>query len=365
VEINETLPEFEVYRLFGKVYNVKFNSSGGIVKLRSIGISGIGMEDLTDNDYNDMICIADNGKFFDFVGNTCKFTVAGTTTITGGLTAGTSKNGVTYEGPALASYVPGLISPVFQNTLTPTEEIQGKTFIMTWRNVDFPEDGKYNLTALADDLVIVRVDGVEVGRSKVFEDKRTFLFNATKGKKSVQLELSNIRIANTGFKENPVVTFVEIIKNSSVSKVAPLPWTTNPIGVSAILIPPPCPKLVKGKGIISRVIVEDGGNSYACPPGKIRNPETGLCEIPPKECPPGQILDQKTGECINLCPPGKVYDKVTKKCITPPIDCPPGQVYDPVTQRCVDLPPGPQPPGPQPPTGELPPPPQYPCLSNT
>jgi len=341
-QINETLiRSVEI----GKVYDVKFNSSGGIVKLRSIGISGIGMEDLTDNDYNDMICIADNGKFFDFVGNTCKFAVAGTTTITGGLTAGTSKNGVTYEGPALTSYVPGLISPVFQNTLTPTEEIQGKTFIMTWRNIDFPEDGKYNLTALADDLVIVRVDGVEVGRAKVFEDRRTFLFNATKGKKSVQLELSNIRIPNTGFRENPVVTFVEIIKNSSVSKVAPLPWTTNPIGVSAILIPPPCPKLVKGKGIISRVIVLDTGNGYSCPPGLVLNPETGKCEPPPKECPPGQILDPKTGQCINICPPGEVYDKVTKKCIKPPIDCPPGQVYDPVTQKCVDLPPNPCPPG--------------------
>jgi hypothetical protein len=259
--------------------------------------------------------------------------------------SGTNKDGVTYEGPALASYVPGLISPFFENTLTPTEEIQGKTFIMTWRNVDFPEDGKYNLTALADDLVIVRVDGVEVGRAKVFEDRRTFLFNATKGKRTVQLELSNIRVPNTGFRENPVVTFVEIIKNSSVSKVAPLPWTTNPIGVSAILIPPPCPKLVKGKGIISKVIVDDPGNGYACPPGLKLNPETGKCEPPPKECPPGQILDPKTGECINICPPGEVYDKVTKKCIKPPIDCPPGQVYDPVTQKCVDLPPNPCPPG--------------------
>jgi hypothetical protein len=329
----------------GKIYNVKFNSGFesnrgvGVIKLKSIGNSGVGMEDLIDNDYDDLVCIADNGRFFDFVGNTCKFTITGTTTTTGGLTSGTSKSGVTYDGPTLTSYIPGLISPVFQNVLTPTEEIQGKTFIMTWRNVDFPEDGKYNLTALADDLVIVRVDGVEVGRAKVFEDRRTFLFNSTKGKRTVQLELSNIRIPNTGFKENPVVTFVEIIKNSSVSKVAPLPWTTNPIGVSAILIPPPCPKLVKGKGIISRVIVEDGGNTYACPPGLELNPETGKCEPPPKECPEGQILDPKTGECINLCPDDKVYDKVTKKCITPPIDCPPGQEYDPVTQKCVDLPP--------------------------
>jgi hypothetical protein len=216
---------------------------------------------------------------------------------------------------------------------------------MTWRNVDFPEDGKYNLTVLADDLVIVRVDGVEVGRAKVFENERTVLFNATKGKKTVQLELSNIRIENTGFKENPVVTFVEIIKNSSGSKVTPLPWTTNPIGISAILIPPPCPKLVKGKGIISKVIVNDPGNGYACPPGKIRNPQTGECEDPPTQCPPGKILDIKTGKCIDLCPPDKVYDPILKKCIKPPIDCPSGQVYDPVTQRCVEKEPSPGAPG--------------------
>jgi hypothetical protein len=255
--------------------------------------------------------------------------------------SGSNKDGVIYEGPDLASYIPGFLSPYFKNTLTPTEEIQGKTWIMTWRNVDFPEDGKYNLTVLADDLVIVRVDGVEVGRAKVFENEGTVLFNATKGKKTVQLELSNIRIENTGFKENPVITFVEIIKNSSGSKVTPLPWTTNPIGISVILIPPPCPKLIKGKGTISKVIVNDPGNGYACPPGKIRNPQTGECEDPPTQCPPDQIFDTKTGKCIDLCPPDKVYDPILKKCIKPPIDCPSGQVYDPVTQRCVEKEPSP------------------------
>ena len=206
--------------------------------------------------------------------------------------SGSNKDGVTYEGPPLASYLPGLISPFFENTLTPTEEIQGKTWIMTWRNVDFPEDGSYNLTTKADDIVIVRVDGVEVGRSLTFEDKRTFLFNATKGKKSVQLELSNVRLPGTGFNENPTYAFVEIIKKSSISKALPLPWTTNPIGISAILIPPPCPKLIKGKGVISRVIVLDPGNNYACPPGQTLNPETGRCESPPvleQEALPAQL----------------------------------------------------------------------------
>jgi hypothetical protein len=259
--------------------------------------------------------------------------------------AGSVNGDVTYDGPTLASYVPGTISPLFQNTLTPTEEIQGKTWGLAWQNVDFPEDGKYVLTVLADDLVIVRVDGIEVGRAKVFENKKTFFFNATKGKKVVQLELVNSRLPGTGFKENPVYTFVEIIKNTIVNKVAPLPWITNPIGVSAILIPPPCPKLVKGKGVIKKVFVEDPGNGFACPPGKKLNPNTGKCEDPPTQCPIGQTLDPKTGQCIDLCPKDQVYDPITKKCIIPPIPCPKDQVYDPITQKCVNLPPNPCPTG--------------------
>jgi hypothetical protein len=65
--------------------------------------------------------------------------------VAGGLTSGIDRDGVTYEGPVLTSYVPGFISPLIQNTLTPTDEIQGKTWIMNWKNVDFPEDGVYNL----------------------------------------------------------------------------------------------------------------------------------------------------------------------------------------------------------------------------
>jgi hypothetical protein len=201
--------------------------------------------------------------------------------ITGGLTSGTSRDGVTYEGPALASYRPGLLSPFFENTLTPTEEIQGKTWIMTWRNVDFPEDGKYNLTALADDLVIVRVDGVEVGRAKVFEDRRTFLFNATKGKKSVQLELSNIRTPNTGFNENPVVTFVEINKNVSLLRTGSgKSWDENPIGVGAILIPPPCPRKISGKGVVTDIIPTSPGNGYLPPVSPTPTPPSTVLVTP-------------------------------------------------------------------------------------
>ena len=36
------------------------------------------MEDAGDNDYNDLICSASSGKFYDIVGSTCKFIVEST-----------------------------------------------------------------------------------------------------------------------------------------------------------------------------------------------------------------------------------------------------------------------------------------------
>jgi hypothetical protein len=47
-----------------------------------------------------------------------------------------------------------------------------------------------------------------------------------------------------------------------------LPWTVNPVGISAILIPPPCPKVVQGKGKVVDIIVKSPGNGYTNPPGK-------------------------------------------------------------------------------------------------
>jgi hypothetical protein len=271
----------------GKVYEVEFSTNENPGTL-GINGSSVVYRSPVDNSIDATISI-DKGRFFNIrPGNKCSFVVGEPippAPITGGLTGGTSRDGVTYEGPALASYRPGLLSPFFENTLTPTEEIQGKTWIMTWRNVDFPEDGKYNLTALADDLVIVRVDGVEVGRAKVFEDRRTFLFNATKGKKSVQLELSNIRTPNTGFNENPVVTFVEINKNVSVLREGSgKSWDENPIGVGAILIPPPCPRKISGKGVVTDIIPTSPGNGYL-PPVSPLPPPPSTVSVTPSDVP--------------------------------------------------------------------------------
>jgi len=191
-------------------------------------------------------------------------TTTSTTTSTEIINQSPTAKGVVYEGPTpIANYTGDFISPVFQDVNAfPSEEIQGKTWIFRWTNVDFPVDGQYTLESEADDELIIRVDGVKVGVSKVFEGRRKTTFNATKGKKTVELELSNIRISNTGFALNPVVGFAQITVPVDVATGVSQPWSTNPVGISAILIPPPCPKKVTGKGVVCRVIVDDPGNGF-------------------------------------------------------------------------------------------------------
>ena len=195
---------------------------------------------------------------------------------------------MTYEGPALTSYIPGYISPVFQNVLTPTDEIQGKTWIMTWKNVDFPEDGQYDLITKADDLVIIRVDGIEVGRHNLGVDGENFKqssFNATKGKRTLELELSNLSFPNTGFPENPVYTSVEINKNVSLLRTGSgKSWDENPIGVGAILIPPPCPRKISGKGVVTDIIPTSPGNGYL-PPVSPLPPPPSTVSVTPSDVP--------------------------------------------------------------------------------
>jgi hypothetical protein len=189
-----------------------------------------------------------------------------------GLSGGT-KGGVTYAGPTeLASYRKGFLSPLFQEINEPTEEIQGKTWVMRWENVDFPVDGRYKIRTECDDVARIFIDGVRVQTARLgvrdikADPVRYESFNATKGKKTVEIRLRNIRIPNTSFQENPTVVKMDITTDINVSTGRSKPWTTNPVGISAVIIPPPCPLKVVGKGRVCQVIVDDPGNGYPKPP---------------------------------------------------------------------------------------------------
>ena len=92
-----------------------------------------------------------------------------------------------------------------------------------------------------------------------------------KEREHVELTLTNIQL-NATILTNPTVAAVKITKKAQVAKVDPRtgtaqgkPWTVNPLGISAILIPPPCPKKINGVGIVTSVIITDPGNGFDPP----------------------------------------------------------------------------------------------------
>ena len=196
--------------------------------------------------------------------------------VSGGVTGGTIKDGVSYSGPQLASYAKGALGPYLTPAFKDDEDyianFNGKTWIMKWENVNFPETGAYNLKMQADDELKMRVDGREVGVAKVKQGVRTYNFDiSTKGTKTVELELTNLDF-NAEFKRNPTVASAIITRKTSVAikvdgKVKTKSWKENPIGVSAVLIPPPCPNVVGGQGVVGPVIPTVPGNGYKPPTG--------------------------------------------------------------------------------------------------
>ncbi len=249
-------------------------ADGGVLMLEDIpNVPAVQQGGIT---FDDLVCTASQGRFYDITKNRCKFKVERQSpTAQGTLIGGTVRDGVIYEGPKLATYARSdkfgaFISPYH----TTPEEIQGKTWLMKWNNVTFPETGQYSIEMEADDILKVRVDGKDVGgikQGKEFYKKINFNI-ATKGSKTLELELTNLSFPGTTFKQNPVVAGVIIRKKMNVSvkvdgKIKTKSWKENPVGVSGILIPPPCPQVVGGKGVVEDVRPICPGNGFKPPTG--------------------------------------------------------------------------------------------------
>ena len=128
------------------------------------------------------------------------------------------------------------------------------------------------------------------------------------------------------------------------------PWTINPLGVSAILIPPPCPKKINGVGIVTDVIITDPGNGFDPP---VRSPDPDLPSGPPVIMEIDKIISEDEG--INYGPDDKVCVVNTETgeevCFIPPKG-PFGEIPDFDPRKTP-----PAPPGPPDPTDPVPPPP--------
>ena len=182
------------------------------------------------------------------------------------------KGGIKYTGPAITSYrKKGLnpkdhlgpyLSPFFAFGRQATEEIQGREWKFTWTDVDFPIDGKYTFRTEADDKMIVRVDGRKVQTTELAENIEEKDKKFTKGKKTIEITLENSNQPGTNFVLNPVYCGLEILANVPEEINDQSSWKKNPVGASAILIPPPCPQVIGGVGIVTDVIITTPGVGY-------------------------------------------------------------------------------------------------------
>jgi len=179
---------------------------------------------------------------------------------------------IKYIGPLITSYkkkgrnpkdhLGPYLSPFFVFGRQATDEIQGREWKFTWENVDFPIDGKYTFRTEADDKMVVRVDGKKVQTTEVFEniEERTRRFS--KGKKTIEITLENSNQPGTNFVLNPVYCGLEILAQVPTEINDQSSWKKNPVGASAILIPPPCPQEIGGVGVVDDVRITTPGNGY-------------------------------------------------------------------------------------------------------
>ena len=319
----------------GRVYEVEVTSAQSKtgVRLRDKDGSILQMEEHTDNDWGDIQCSATQGRFYDFINGpnraTCKFKVEGKVINSGGLGGGTAKDGVTYEGPEIASYRSSALGPDLSPSFIDEQDFRanmmGKSWKCTWKNVDFPEDGQYVIKSLADDAVTIRLDGVEIGNARVWENVKSSHFNATKGKRTLEATFSNIEgdITST-FATNPVYFAFKITKRMRVGTGKAKAWSDNPIGISAVLIPPPCPKKISGKGVITEVIVDDPGNGFPRPGGDGYPATLRLKDIHIKDrginydCTKDEvIIEPSFGAKLSLCQ-CTPFGQISKVCIDDP-----------------------------------------------
>ena len=238
------------------------------IKLRNAGARTVQMEDYKDNDWSDLVVTSSAGEFFDIKGNKAKFRVGQSlspTTIR-------KRDGVTYSGPDLIRHRNGSwskfmnknnVSPFIPPLDEPNQAILGfRTF--TWNNVNFSEEGRYRIRFQSDNAGSVFINDTLVSTSRGFRgDPSPEYVNLKPGRYTVRVEVENAP-PNLIFNNNPtglalkIDTIIEIPNASQ-------PWKTNPIGISAVLISPPCPRRIDGKGLVTDVIVEEPGQGFLGP----------------------------------------------------------------------------------------------------
>ena len=184
-----------------------------------------------------------------------------------------TKNGVSYSGPSLIGYSDKRWSKFMNDfSVSPSSVNSPGVFTLTWSGVNFPYSGTYKFSLQADNSAKLKINGVDIVEIADFiGEKVQYTFNLTAGKYDVQLILNNVTPPGVSANDNPTGVALFISKDVIFSDSNKTSWVQNPIGMSAILVPPPCSKKIGGKGVVDKVIVEDPGNGYL----PVETPGTG------------------------------------------------------------------------------------------
>lgn len=140
----------------------------------------------------------------------------------------------------------------------------------TWNNVNFPQSGSYKVFFQSDDDANLFINGKLIKKSRGFRGTPELTYaEISQGTYTLTVVCNNLTFRrNVLVGNNPTGFAVRILKDTKI-EVDTLPsWQNNPIGISAILVPPPCPKVIEGKGRVENIIIKQPGNGFTTPPGE-------------------------------------------------------------------------------------------------
>ena len=106
------------------------------------------------------------------------------------------------------------------------------------------------------------INGKRVLDSQTFKGEPVSEFiDLSAGRYEIKVLLLNDSGAGTIFNNNPTGFALKIFKDVKIVTSTPA-WTSNPLCASAIIIPPPCPKIIKGQGVVTDIIPLEPGNGF-------------------------------------------------------------------------------------------------------
>ena len=265
------------FSIVSSTVNAEFSPDGKVINYEGTGEITLKLEwDDNPDSYGVAVdSIAVGGTVWDQEGEKNSITqtiqVSAGSEQVGGVESGVQRGGITYDGPTLFHFDhpawSDLMNKISVSPYTPpldsdNPNINGD-FNLKWTGVNFSESGQYDITFQADNIAKLFINGTEIQEVSSFRGEPTPRYvDLSSGTYDVEIQLTNVPSSKDIFNDNPSGVALKITKEVDIVSAISPPWTDNPVGASAIIIPPPCPKVLEGTGFVERIEVIQPGNGF-------------------------------------------------------------------------------------------------------